>query len=579
VWAYDRYQRASIRAGSLVTQLDQEPWLKTLLRHGYVVGVVDVRGAGASFGVSRGPLSREEAWDLYDITEWFAAQPWCDGNIGMFGRSYLGASQYMAASERPPHLKAIFPEMALFDLYTFTHPGGIFRDDYASNWSRLVKGLDSSAGCAPIDLDRDGKMLSDAIKQHEANRDPFEIFSSLSYRNSKDAATGAAPHLLNSPSTYIEDIRKSGVAIYHMTGWYDVFSRDALLWFNNLNNPQKLLIGPWYHSANFGFNHAAEHLRWYDYWLKGIDNKVMSEEPIRYFTMNAPEDKQWRSAKQWPLPEEEPTKLYFREGASGSVASVNDGLLSEAPPSSEAGQDEYRVNYNATSGKPSRWSNAYSPSLSELKHADMTVNDRNGLTFTTPPLASDMELTGHPVVYLWVSSTAKVADFFVYLQDVAGDGFSRNISEGALRASHRRVSNPPFNNLGLPFHRGFAEDAAELEGGPVELAFDLLPVSNIFVKGHRIRLTITCADRDNARTPEISPPPLIRLYRNARHASHIVLPVIPQAGRQDAAAQTERGGEYKIGVLATLSAFAASLAALVCIALYIKRLKRASCPN
>lgn len=522
IWTHHRYHRADIREDKLITILDL-PGLQTVLQHGYVVAAVDVRGGGASFGTRQGPFSREEAWDAYDITEWFAAQPWCNGNIGMFGRSYLGITQYMAASTAPPHLKAIFPEMAMFDIYSFVYPGGVFHHDFISKWSGLVKELDTVRLAAPVDEDSEGTMLAEAIEEHKANRDVYEMAASMPYRNSLDQETGST-YFDTSPSSYPDEIRKSGVAVYHLVGWYDLYTRDALVWFNNLDNPQKIVIGPWSHTETTGFDLVAEHLRWYDYWLKGIDNGVINEPPIYYYTMGAREGEEWRTARQWPLRNEKPTPYYFRSGPSGSVNSVNDGLLNTQPPTDATGQDDYIVDYTTTSGTATRWTNGYG---GEFDYPDMTQNDEKGLTYTTPPLDSDIELTGHPIVYLWVTSTATDGDFFVYLEEVDEDGYSHYITEGTLRASHRATSAAPYEYMGLPYHRSFAEDVAELPGEPVELVFDLIPTSNIFDQGHHIRVTITGADKDNAQTPELSPPPTVSIYRNASYASYIILPVIP----------------------------------------------------
>ena len=154
-------------------------------------------------------------------------------------------------------------------------------------------------------------------------------------------------------------------------------------------------------------------------------------------------------------------------------------------------------------------------------------NDKKGLTYTSPPLSSDLEVTGHPVVHLWVSSSAGDGDFFVYLEDVSEANYSKYITEGNLRASYRAISAAPYEYLGLPYHRSNAEDIADLPDEPVELVFDLLPTSYVFEAGHRIRITITCADKDNYLTPQLDPPPTVQLYREADHASYIELPIIP----------------------------------------------------
>lgn len=548
IWTHDRYRRLSVGGVSGLkawlgqmpwlqivlkqsvmskTRLDRFPWLQTVIRQGYVIAVVDVRGGGNSYGTQQGPFTQDETWDAYDIIEWFAAQPWSNGSIGMFGRSYLGITQYMAASTAPPHLKAIFPEMAMFDLYALIYPGGVFRDDFVANWSRLVKDLDMAMPAALIDQESDGKILAEAIEEHKANRDVFEMFAPLHYRDSIDEESKDMLYITRSPSNYVSEVKKSGVAVYHLAGWYDLWSRDALVWFNNLDNPQRIVIGPWSHTNNAGFDLAAEHLRWYDYWLKGIDNGIMDEAPIHYYTLGAPKGKEWRTAWQWPLANEKLTRYYFHNEASGSLNSANQGLLSPHPPKSAIGQDDYTVDYMTTSGTATRWANGYGGGFG---YPDMTLNDHKGLTYTTTPLASDVEVTGHPVIHLWVTSTAKDVDFFAYLEEIDNDEshYSHYITEGTLRASHRATATPPFNYIGLPYHRSFAEDLADLPSEPIKLIFDLHPTSNIFAAGHRIRVTITNTDKDNALTPELSPPPLVSIYCNSNYASYITLPIIPK---------------------------------------------------
>jgi putative CocE/NonD family hydrolase len=521
IWAHDRYHRAGIKGGRLIPRPEQEPWLQTVLKHGYVLAVVDVRGGGASFGTCSGPLNTEETRDAYDVTEWLAAQPWCNGRVGMYGRSYLGITQYLAAAAAPPHLTAIFPEMALFDLYSFAYPGGIFRDNFAREWGREVKRLDEARPAPRVDEDTDGSLLAQAVQQHRGNADVFALFASLPYRDSRTGDGPDFPYLTRSPSSYLDGVKRSRVAVYHLAGWYDLWPRDALLWFRNMDNPQKLVIGPWPHGESAGLDLTAEHLRWYDYWLKGIDNGIMSEPPIHYYNTGSRQRQGWREAWHWPPPQSRPRPYYFQAGPSGSIDSVNDGGLGPQPAAA-AGRDDYTVSYAASSGKSSRWASGYGV---DFRYPDMVGNDRKGLTYTTPPLASDLEVTGHPVVHLWVTSSARDGDFFTYLEDIDANGLSHYVTEGCLRASHRRLSSPPFDNLGLPYHRSTAGDVADLPQEPVELVFDLHPISHTFAAGHRVRVTLTGADRDNTLTPNLSPPPTIQIYHDVGHSSHISLPV------------------------------------------------------
>ena len=522
IWTYDRYHRATVQNDRLVTQLDGDQWLMRVLRHGYVIGVADARGTGASFGKWQGPFTDQEGLDGYDITEWFAAQPWCNQRVGMYGRSYLGISQYVTAATSPPHLKAIFPEMAMFDLYSFVYGGGVFRRDFAANWNRLITELDSVTLAAPVDEDKDGALLRKAVEEHKGNRNVYQMFAALPLRDSFDETSKSKPYFTQNPSRVLKEINKSGVAVYHLTGWNDLWTKDAILWFSNLTVPQKLIIGPWSHSSSFGMDLAEEHLRWYDFWLKDIDNGVMREPAIHYYTMGAPAGQEWRSTSQWPLPQEQRVNYYFH-GLAGSHKSPRDYSLGVEKPQDASGLDEYVVDYSTTTGKGTRWANGYGRSFG---YGDMTPNDEKGLTYTTPPLVSPLEVTGHSVAHLWVTSKAKDLDVFVYLEEIDRSGISRYVTEGNLRVSHHALSKPVDNQLNLPYHTSFTKDIKPLTEEPVELVFDLLPTSNIFDAGNCIRITITGADKDNFETPEQQPSPVLGILRNSNNASYVSVPTV-----------------------------------------------------
>ena len=533
ILALERYHRSALHEGKVLSKLDSYPmnihsWMKKILAHGYVIAVVDIRGAGASFGTRNGPFAQEEIRDSYDIIEWLALQSWCDSNVGMFGQSYLGFMQYFAASTAPPHLKAIIPAVAGFDMYHFLFPGGIPHHDFIVSWGEGTKNLDTAVPLPGVDEDRNGKMLKAAVEDHKGNRDVVSLFLDNPYRNSIDRVSNQMKYKTMSPYSYINNIEKSGVAVYHLGGWFDIFTRDEFVWYANLREcPQKLTIGPWTHMQIYTGSLESEFLRWYDYWLKGIDNGIMDEETIHYYTMGAPEGQEWRSSSQWPLPDEKPTPFYFHNRPEESVNSVNDGVLSMNRPVEAKGNDLYTVNYSVTTGKPSRWSNGYGDGWVEIILPEMTPVDKKSLIYTTIPLPEDMEVTGHPIIHLWVTSSVKDGDFFVYLEEIDADGTSNYITEGKLRASHRALSEPPFEYLNLPYHRSFKEDAADLPDEPAELIFDMHPTSNIFDTGHRIRITVTCSDKDNFFTPQVSPAPKVTVYRNSEYPSHVVLPVIP----------------------------------------------------
>jgi putative CocE/NonD family hydrolase len=288
--------------------------------------------------------------------------------------------------------------------------------------------------------------------------------------------------------------------------------RDQLIAYRNLSNPQRISIGPWTHTEGDSVISAAEHLRWWDYWLKGIDNGVMQEDPVHYYVMGAPEGRAWRSARTWPLPQEKRTAYWFG----------NNGSLGTGAPQAKGAKDEFTVDYTAGIAPNPRWS-------LERKFPELSANDAKGLTYTTPPLTAPLEVTGHPVVHLWLSSSAPDADLFVYLEEVDEKGSSRYVTEGMLRASNRATADPGYDLLGLPYHRGLKSDRADLlPGQPVELVIELFPTSTLFQPGHRLRVTITGADKANARTPEQNPPPRLTVWREEGRGSYVELPVIPE---------------------------------------------------
>ena len=156
----------------------------------------------------------------------------------------------------------------------------------------------------------------------------------------------------------------------------------------------------------------------------------------------------------------------------------------------------------------------------------MSARDAKALTYTTPPLATDQNVTGHPVVHLWLTTAAPDLDAFVYLEAVDGSGKATYITEGNLRASHRKLSQAPFNNFGLPFQSHWQADQLPVPARePIELAFSLLPTSYRFHSGNRIRITVAFADAGNFDTPILTPAPTLQLLHDAEHPSSVELPL------------------------------------------------------
>jgi putative CocE/NonD family hydrolase len=539
VWTHTRYHRnrgALLRYSTpegeeppqVESLVDDSEHLQLLVKRGYIVAAAQVRGGGASFCTFQGLLSEAETKDAYELIDWFADQPWCDGNVGMWGGSYDGMTQYMAASKAHPALKAIFPRRSGVDMYDLVHPGGVFRKDLLGHWGELTRNLDVHWPGPPVEGDEDGVLLRAALAEHEHNWDAVKEYTAGRFR---DHDTPSLTWTNHGVPGVLEDLLEAAVPAYHWNGWLDVFSRDSFVLYQNYSGPQKLAMGAWGHSrmpdslltAERMRIVAVEQLRWFDYWLKGIDNGIMDEPPIHYAVIEDPADWVWSSLREWPPAGSESTTFFFLQGPSGTVESVNDGSLSEDRPTMP-GAHRYRVDLTTTTGTQTRWDNATNGSR-YLVYPDLSDTDGKSLTYTSSPLDEDLRAVGHPVVTLWVTSSTLDGDFIVLLEEVDETGTSQYVTEGTLRASYRKEGAAAWDNLGLPFHRGFAEDLSPLPRGESEqLTLDLLPIATVFNAGNRIRVTVMGADADNVEPP--TDPPEYEVYWGASFPSHLTLPVL-----------------------------------------------------
>ncbi len=529
-WYYDPMLRfASWISGKSKTldDVDRTEWLGGMIKSGYAVVVVDRPGTGASFGKMNFEPSLG-AREADEILNWIADQPWCDGNIGMYGDSIQAQIQFLAASTHNPHLKAILPATTWMDNYSaIMFAGGVRNIAFQNFYVRANRVFDNLA--TPVDTDTDGSLLAQALEERKGNSlaDYVASMPEISFRDLK--TTSGAPYWEKYQSLYpyLDKINQSGIPVYLIDGWYDIYSRDDFLIYNNLSVPKRMLIRPTDHSniesPGSDVDYAAEAQRWFDYWLKGIDNGIMEEAPIHYYVQEKGGQNAYQSASTWPVPEAASSRYYFGAGNGEQKESVNNGLLTLEAQATDSAYDAYTVDYTTTSGSKPRWSAPAEPH----EYPDMRANDAKGLTYTTGPLEQAVQVTGHPVVHLWLCSQAPDLDAFVYLEQVDAKGSSTYITEGNLRASHRALGTAPFDNFGLPWHNHYESELAPIPAGePIELVFDLLPTSYQFAPGNRIRITVVFADANNFDTPVLSPAPALQLLRDARHSSYVDLPVM-----------------------------------------------------
>jgi putative CocE/NonD family hydrolase len=513
--------------GQIKEAVSRTPWLEEMLKSGYAVIVVDRPGTGASFGKLNG--NPEVLADETDqILNWIAAQEWSDGNIGMFGDSIQAQIQFQAASTGNPHLKAILPATTWMDNYSAVmFPGGIPNTAFVNFYVQANQTFNQMA--TPVDQDLDGTLLAQAQAERQgagALVTATEYFASVRFRDSVSSQGTDVWTTYNTLYPLLETINRSGTPVYLIDGWYDIYARDDLLIYANLTVPKRLLIRPTDHSGieapGSDIDYGAEAHRWFDYWLKGIDNGIMDEPPIHYYVQGADKAQAWQSTDVWPLKNQEISRYYFGPAESDQHISINDGTLVLSSPSTAQACDDYTIDYTTTTGESPLWS---APAMPH-KYPNMRTNDAKALTYTTPPLKEAVIIAGHPIVHIWLNADAPDLDTFVYLEEVDGNGNSTYITEGELRASHRQLSQAPFSNFGLPWHNYF-ESESELipPDEPIELVFDLRPTAWRFSPGEQVRITVAFADAGNFDTPILDPAPTLQILRDTGHRSYVDLPI------------------------------------------------------
>lgn len=507
------------------------------LANGYAWVDVDARGSGASFGSRPQSHAPDEVKDGAEVVDWIIRQPWSNGKVGTIGISYDGTSAEFLLVNGHPAVKAAAPLFALFDSYReIAFPGGIHHAWFTKTWSRMNEKLDRNelpfggllgtlfiSGVSPVD--GDGDALARALADHASNWNPHREALGVTYRDDRPPSGTVRSIDALSPHSFIDQINASGAAVYSYSGWFDgAYAHAAIRRHLTLRNPDnKLIIGPWDHGGRRNispfstgparFDHAAELLKFFDHHLKDRPNGIADEKPIHYFTMGA---ERWNAAETWPP-----------ESATRALFLAPDGRLVPDPPTGSSGSDVYRVDDSAGTGEQSRWQTLIGEPITN-PYPDRAEQDARLLTYTSEPLERDTEVTGHPLVTLYVASTASDGAFFVYLEDVDEDGRVRYVTEGLLRPIHRRLSDGPAPYRDVVPYRSFErEDGRPLRPHVVtELVFDLLPTSYLFKEGHRIRIALAGADRDHfALIP--SDPPTITVHRHARYPSRVDLPVIP----------------------------------------------------
>jgi uncharacterized protein len=456
--------------------------------HGYAMIYGDTRGTGKSEGYFQF-LSREEQYDYYDTIEWAAAQPWCNGNVGMCGVSYYAMIQYLTAALQPPHLKCILPWEGEADLYRDgTYHGGIFHQGWwAAYYSHIV-----------------GRQLLESPRDINPTLFSYNmLYQIMAHRLDGPFWRERSPSFDKIKTPMYSVGNWDGLA-FHLRGNMEAFMR--------VQAPKKLRVHVGGHTELFYSEEGQkEMLRWYDYWLKGIDTGIMTEPPVKLFIRGP---NRYRFENEWPLARTKWTRYYLHAGRAHAVDSMNDGLLSTDLP-----RDDKPVTYPA-----------HSPTY-ELTHFGKPV-----ITFCTEPLKEDTEITGPINLVMWVSASEKDMDIFAKIQDVPPEGPSTLVTKGWLKASHRKV-DPVLSKPWRPYHTHDEEEYLR-PGEIVPVQVEIWPTCNVFKAGHRVRLDISSHDsavldrRHGSSEPNNHYDGVYKIgtntiYHDSERPSYLLLPIIP----------------------------------------------------
>lgn len=503
--------------------------------NGFVFVDQDVRGRNASGG-DWYPF-KYESRDGYDAVEWVAALPYSNGKVGLFGGSYVGATQVLAAIASPPHLAGIMPFVTASDYFDdWAYQGGAFQQLLAQAWSSALA-LDG--------LTR--RAAGTALPTHWNLMNPPVDYPVL------DPGSGSAG-LANYYFDWIDhptdddywkqwsiqrDFARIQVPALVIGGWYDLFQDGSLRTYMGIKSKggseaarkeTRLIMVVGGHAGStetigdvdFGKASIPDitglGIEWYDYLFKGIDNEMSKPPRVKLFVMGK---NLWRDEADWPLARARSASYYLHSEGNANTLS-GDGALSETPPGAEPAD---RYVYNPDHPVPTHGGAV----LGDTQHYPPGPHDQRAvetrpdvLVYTTPAFAHDTEVTGHVTLELYVSSSAVDTDFVGKLIDVSANGQAENLTDGILRARYRDSEEKP--ELMNP-------------GQVYKLTIDLWSTSNVFLAGHKLRLEIESSnfprfDRNlnNGLSPETSTMPVTAtntIYHDKAHPSVLILPVIP----------------------------------------------------
>jgi putative CocE/NonD family hydrolase len=516
------------------------------VRRGYALINIDVRGTGASTGVWHYPWEPATIQDASQVLDWIVAQPWSNGRVGGMGVSYLGQTAELLTATQHPSVRAIAPFFNHPDPYTdIAFPGGLYNQRYINAWSTMDEYLDRNEippvfgrlarwmahGVRPVD-GKVGKLkLQEAILQHQNNGNAFSIGRGITFRDETTTELGVSVDDL-AVHHYRDIISHNQIPSFGQASWMDAGTGEAAIRrFLTFPGANHAIIGAWNHGGLMQADPFTnprtpitppwqdlwrQLLRFFDAHLKDVDNGIQSEKVLYYYLLGA---ETWQQSATWPPSGVNPTTWYIGP----------DGSLQPEAPQETLGEDHYTVDYLASSGENNRWWEMSSVLGWTVEYPNRASAASHLLCYTSPPLEQDIEILGSPVATFYIETSEPDCSFYLYLEDVAPDGRVFYLSEGLMRAIHRKVSkeSPPYT-LQIPYHSFRQSDVLPMERGEIaEINLGLLPVAIRMRKGHRIRLSLAGHDEGTFPRYPAQGTPEWRVMRNAKHASRIILPIRP----------------------------------------------------
>ncbi len=468
---------------------------------------VDGRGSGKSPGQFE-PWSLAEAVDFYDAIEWAAAQSWCNGKVGLTGISYYAMNQWFVANLQPPSLKAIMPWEGAADLYRDALYHGGLLSVFMTNWvtAHMMHHL----------LGRASRELPDRWHTDAIYRWLHDSLDSGALR-----ASQAQWDKITVPMFTVGNW--SGMAL-HLRGNTEAFTRAA-----SKHKKMRIHAGSHVH-AFYTEDGRQDQLRFFDYWLRGIDNGVMDEPPLRLAIRKGNDVLEWRHEHEWPLKRTQWTKFYFDLSQGPPAGKPQTGILAKENPRTTS-SSTYPAFSLGTMGSTS--------AASSQVMGGGGIKPGMGVSLQTPPLPHDIEVTGPLMASFWVSSESEDMDLFLTLRNFDTDGNEIletgqqgapvPVAKGWLRVSHREL-DPALTLPYRPYHKHQRRQYLT-PGEIVQVQVEIWPTSMVFKKGHHIRLDVQ--PRDGAGSAGYMHyhadynTGTNTIYAGGERESYLLLPVIP----------------------------------------------------